>query len=146
MSATTRSPRRELLAGLLESHERSVSYGRSAPWSREVILRLDARTFPDAFAPEGRERRAALVAAAGELEAAGCVRIVRHARGPLAGEPKELRIGPAEIVPAYEAAQALGYEPLAVGLAAVERHAARLQVEAGGPRTRPLPGAVRTAP
>src|SRR3989449_2853650 len=131
MSATTRSPRRELLARLLESHERSVSYGRSTPWPREVILRLDARTFPDAFAPEGRERRAALVAAAGKRGPGGLFRCAPMPRALFGGNQRAPRRGPAEIVPAYEAAQALGYEPLAVGLAAVERHAARLQAEAG---------------
>ena len=58
------SPRRELLTRLLEAHERSRSYGRAAPWPRDVIVKLDARAFPDAFAPNGLERRASLVAAA----------------------------------------------------------------------------------
>lgn len=120
------SPRRELLARLLEAHERSVSYGRPAPWPRDVILKLDARSFPDAFAPDGRERRVSLVTAAAELEAEGRLRVVRHVRGPLVSEPKEIRLGPDEVGPAYEAAEALGYEPLSVGLREVERHAVKL--------------------
>lgn len=126
-----RSPQRDLLARLLEAHERSVAYGRPAPWPRDVILKVDAKSFPEAFAPDGRERRASLIAAAEELERDGCLRVVRHVRGPLAGEPKEVRLGPNEIRSAYEAAEALGYEPLAVGLREVEQHALTLAAEPG---------------
>ena len=94
-----------------------------------MILALDARTFPDAFAPDGRERRRSLVDSAAELAAEGRLRVVRHTRGPLAGEAKEIRLGPDEVARAHEAAEALGYEPLALGLRALERHAGRL---AGG--------------
>lgn len=126
-----RSPQRDLLARLLEAHERSVSYGRPAPWPRDVILRVDAKTFPEAFAPDGRERRASIIAAAEELERDGRVRVVRHARGPLAREPKEIRLGPNEVCRAYEAAEALGYEPLSVGLQEVAQHATALAAQAG---------------
>jgi len=125
------SPRGKLLARLLEAHERSVSYSRPAPWPRDVILKLDAKSFPEAFAPDGRERRAALLAAALELEAEGRARVVRNVRGPLAGEPKEIRLGPPEVERAYHAARELGYEPLAVGLAKLERHASRLAAATG---------------
>ncbi len=130
MITPTRCPRLELLARLLEAHERSVSYGRPAPWARDVILALDARTFPDAFAPDGRERRRSLVDSAAELAAEGRLRVVRHTRGPLAGEAKEIRLGPDEVARAHEAVEALGYEPLALGLRALERHAGRLAGEA----------------
>lgn len=126
MRKMAQSPRRELLERLLEAHERSASYGRPAPWPRDVILRLDARHFPDAFAPDGRERRASLVSAAAQLAAEGRLRVVHHARGPLAGEAKEIRLGPNEVGPAYEAAEALGFEPLGLGLRALERHAQEL--------------------
>jgi hypothetical protein len=116
----------ELLNRLLRAHERSVSYGRPAPWPREVILKLNASAFPDAFAPEGRERRASLIATAKELEAQGCLRIVYHSRGPLAGEPEELRFGPRNVESAYEKAKQMGFEPLAFGLAAVSKHAEEL--------------------
>ena len=115
--------RRDLLVMLLEAHERSASYGRPAPWPRDVIVKLDAQTFPEASAPAGREARTALFTAAVGLAAERRARIVRHARGPLTGEPMEIRLGPAEVAPAYEAATTLGFEPLAIGLCAVERHA-----------------------
>ena len=108
---------------LLEAHERSSSYGRPGPWPRDIILKIDARTFPQAFSPDGREVRAALFAAGADLEVEQRVRLVRHSRGPLAGEPKEIRLGPAEVGRAYEAAEALGFEPLSAGLRALERHA-----------------------
>jgi hypothetical protein len=119
----------ELLERLLEAHERSVSYGKPGPWPRDVILKLDARTFPADFAPDGRERRASLWATVLELEAERRIRVVRHARGPLAGEPSEVRLGPNEVERAYEAARALGYEPLSFGLDQIARHASGLIVE-----------------
>jgi hypothetical protein len=134
----------ELLARLLSTYERSVSYGRPAPWPRDVIVKVDARTFPDAFAPEGREHRASLVTAAHELEAEGCGRVVHHARGPLSGEPKEIRLGPEQVSRAYEVALGLGYEPLAVGLAALERHATRLSMETAQPWMRAFLEALAT--
>jgi len=112
-----------MLARLLTAHERSVYFGRPGPWAREVILKLDSQTFPRAFAPDGREQRAAMYAAARELESEGCVRVVRQERGPLAGEPREIRLGPGNVDRAYAAAREGGYEPLAVGLGEVGRHA-----------------------
>ena len=88
-----------------------------------MILKLDPGTFPDAFAPDGREHRAAMSSIVRDLESRGCVRVVRHVRGPLAGEPREIRLGPEQVDRAYEAAREGGYEPLAVGLTEVERHA-----------------------
>ena len=126
---TTQSLRTELLTRLLDTHERSACYGRPSPWPRDVIINLDSRAFPDAFAPEGRERRASLTFAASELAASGCIRIVRHARGPLHGEPKEIRLGPDHVDRAYQEGRQLGYEPLALGLAEVDRHAMRLANE-----------------
>lgn len=118
-----------LLTRILDAHERSVSFGRPAPWPRDVIVKLDATTFPDAFAPDGRQSRGILFAAAAELAAEGCVRLVRHTRGHLRGEPKEIRLGPAEGACAIESARALGYEPLSVALAELERHAVALAGE-----------------
>jgi hypothetical protein len=111
---------------MLDAHERSGSYGRPAPWPRDVILKFDATTFPETFAPEGRTARGMLMATAAELEAEGCIRLVRHVRGPLTGEPKEMRLGAPEVSRAYEVARVLGYEPLADALAELQRHAEHL--------------------
>ncbi len=119
----------ELLTRILDAHERSVSFGRPGPWPRDVIIKFDAATFPDVFAPEGRQARAMLLAAATELADEGCVRLVRHGRGHLRIEPKEVRMGPAEVGRAIEAAGTLGYEPLSVALAELEQHAATLAME-----------------
>ncbi len=86
-----------LLTRILDAHERSVSFGRPPPWPRDVIVKLDAATFPDAFAPDGRQSREMWLAAAAELAAEGCVRLVRHTRGHLANEPREIRLGPLEV-------------------------------------------------
>ncbi len=114
--------RKALLTRILDAHERSVSFGRPAPWPRDIIVKTDAKTFPEAFAPHGRDARGLLLAAAASLESDGCVRVVRHVRGHLTGEIKELRVGPNEIGRAYEAAQNLGYEPLSLVLAELDRH------------------------
>jgi hypothetical protein len=68
-SSTLADSRRDLLVMLLEAHERGASYGRPAPWPRDVIVKLDTQTFPEAFAPEGREIRTALFTAAVGLAA-----------------------------------------------------------------------------
>jgi hypothetical protein len=125
----------ELLTRLLDAYERSYSYGCPGPWRRDILLKLDSATFPDAFAPNGRERHTELMGAALGLEQEGSVRISRHARGPLSGEPKELRLGPVELSRAYTSAATLGYEPLSVGLARLERHARNLASEAGSQTT-----------
>src|SRR5438132_2208399 len=128
---TARAASFELLTRLLDAYERSSSYGCPGPWHRDILLKLDSATFPDAFAPNGRERHTELMGAALDLEREGSVRIGRHARGPLSGEPKELRLGPVELNQAYTSAAALGYEPLSVGLARLERHVRNLASKAG---------------
>jgi hypothetical protein len=130
MTPPRRRARLELLRRLLEAHERSRSFGRPAPWPRDVLLRIDAREFPSAFGAEGREELAALRAAVEELERAGAVRLVRH-HGPAEGEPHEVRVGPAEVETAYRLAAAEGFEPLGVGLAALAEQARALR--AGAP-------------
>src|SRR5207249_1580578 len=56
-------PGSELLVRLLEKYERSAAFGQPGPWRQDVIVRLDAREFPAAFEPEGREAPADLRAA-----------------------------------------------------------------------------------
>lgn len=111
---------------MLDAHERSGSFGRPAPWPRDGILKFDATNFPKAFAPEGRTARGLLMATAAELEVDGAIRLVRHLRGPLTGELKEMRLGPSDLPRAYEAARRLGYEPLSEVLGELARHAAHL--------------------
>lgn len=118
--------RTEILTRLLDAYERSSSYGSAGPWRRDVLLKLDAATFPDAFAPNGHERHTELLRAALNLGQEGSVRIIRYARGPLSGEPKELRLGPAELNHAYASGVGLGYEPLSVGLSRLGHQARNL--------------------
>jgi hypothetical protein len=103
--------KRAILFSLLEAQERSTSYGAPAPWPRDVILRFDEKTWPDAFAPNGREIRSALIEAAHALERAGALRITAH-RGPASAEPRELRLGPGELSRAESIAVSFGFSPL----------------------------------
>src|SRR5262249_53529236 len=106
---TARAASSELLTRLLDAYERSSSYGCPGPWRRDFILKLDSGTFPGAFAPNGRDQYTELMRAALDLEQEASVRIVRYARGPLCGEPKELRLGSVELYQAYRSSVALGY-------------------------------------
>jgi hypothetical protein len=120
----------ELLRRLLDRYERGASFGRPGPWRQDVIVRLDARQFPEAFAPEGRERLADLRAAAEELAREGAVRLVRH-RGYAAGLPHEVRLGPDELTRAYRLAAGFGFRPLGDDLAELASLAHRLGAEPG---------------
>lgn len=108
--------RRELIFRLLDAHERSASFGRPTPWARDVIVKLDATSFPEAFAGTGREVLEALRAAVGSLESDRLVRVTKHPRGPLFGESKELRVGADEITALYEEGDRLEYPRLRVAL------------------------------
>lgn len=126
MAPTSRqAARRLLLSQLLDAYERSRSFLRPPPWPRDVLVKLDPQTFPDAFAPDGREILAGLRAAAEDLERHRAVRLARAA-GWGDGEPREIRLGPEELSTAYELGERDGYEPLRVGLFALEAHSARL--------------------
>ena len=72
----TRGPRRARTcsAGCLTSTSAVLAFGRPGPWRQDVIVRLDARQFPEAFAPEGREALADLRAAAEALAREGAAR------------------------------------------------------------------------
>lgn len=111
MSSPGTAARRDLLSRLLDKYERGAAFGRPGPWRQDVIARLDARQFPEAFAPEGREALADLRAAAEDLAREGAVRLVRH-RGYAAGLVHEVRLGPDELARAYELAAAFGFRPL----------------------------------
>ena len=126
----------EILTRLLDAYERSSSYGCAGPWRRDILLKLDSVAFPDAFAPNGRERYTELMRAALDLEREGSVRIRRHPRGPLSGEPKDLCLGPAELNRAYTSGAAFGYEQLSMGLGRLERHARILASRSGSDEAR----------
>jgi hypothetical protein len=98
---------------LLEAHERSGSFGKPAPWPRDVILSVDAKAFPEAFAPDGRERLDALRHAILNLEEAKLCRVTYERGGGGDALPKQLRLGPDELSAAYLAAIADGFVPLA---------------------------------
>ena len=128
--------RTEILTRLLDAHERSSTYGCAGPWRRDVILKFNHGTFPGAFAADGRDRHAELLQSTLELEQEGALRVERHHRGPLVGEPKSFRLGPAELSQAYVWAARLGYEPLSMGLKQLEDHALRLYAKADSPTVR----------
>jgi hypothetical protein len=130
MASPLATARQELLRRLLEQHERGRSFGRAAPWPRDLIVKIDARQFPEAFHPDGRETLAALREAAEELARLGAVRLVRQ-RGYATGIPHEVRIGPLEIDAAYRLAETDGFEPLAVALAQLAAQARALQSSTG---------------
>ena len=112
MPTSATAAREELLRRLLEKYERSAVFGRPGPWRQDLIVRLDARTFPSAFASDGREELADLRIAAEELVGEHAVRVVRH-RGFADGVPHEVRMGATEVGRAYELAAASGFRPLA---------------------------------
>jgi hypothetical protein len=92
-----------------------------------VRVRLDQSTFPDAFAPDGRERLAELRAAAAELEREGVVAVVRGKGGLYeSSEPNEVRLGPEHVEKAYTLAGDFNYVPLEVSLQALSAHAESL--------------------
>lgn len=111
MSMNPETPRWELLHRLLEQYERGGSYGQPAPWRRDILLRLDAKQFPDAFAPDGRELLEALYSVCEELKREGAVRLV-YGRGFASGIPREIRLGPDELPVAYRLGTADGFTPL----------------------------------
>jgi hypothetical protein len=121
------SARRELLTRLLDTYERSAMYRRAPPWPRQVRVRLDPNTFPEAFAPDGREWLAELQAAADFLERAGAIAVVRSQEGLYQSrEPREVRLSPEHVARAYTLASAFEYIPLEVSLKALAEHAAAL--------------------
>jgi hypothetical protein len=104
-----------LLRRLIESYESSTSFGRTEGWARDVIVRLDEKTFPAAFAPDGADEWHALVDAAVALERDGAVRLV-YQKGARRELPKEVRLGPGQVSAAYAAGRAYGIRPLAEAL------------------------------
>lgn len=119
---------RELLKRLLEAHERSTSFGRPGPWPRDVIVRLNAREFPEAFGPDGREQLAALREAAVALEKSGASRIVRD-KGPLIGLVKELRLAAEHVEAAYTLASDHGFSRLAAAFDSLSATCRELRAE-----------------
>jgi hypothetical protein len=137
MSSPEPLARRELLTRLLDAYEKSAMYRREAPWPRQVRVRLDPGTFPEAFAPDGREWLAELRAAADDLEREGAVAVLRS-RGGLyeSPEPKEVRLGPEHVPRAYALARSFSYEPLETSLRALSTHAEALSARTEVPWVR----------
>ena len=115
----SRTARRELLERLLSKYERGRSFLRPAPWPRDVMVRIDRKEFPRAFSPDGREELAGLCDAAGMLAQLGALRIV-HFKGLPEERPREVRMGPAEVERAYQAARDEGFASLGEALNALE--------------------------
>lgn len=107
----------EILRKLLDAHERSTSYGKPSPWARDVILSIDANTFPEAFSPDGREALSVLRSTIGDLAASGACRVVNE-RATSDALPRQLRVGPEEISTAYCLAERFGFLPLSRVIAA----------------------------
>jgi hypothetical protein len=110
--------REDLLTRLLGQYESSVSFGRPAPWPREMIVKFTDKAFPLAFSPDGADAREAVIAAARSLAAEGALRVV-PIKGRTAADPAEFRLGAAEVDAAYAAAQAYGFRPLRDALQAL---------------------------
>lgn len=69
---------------------------------------------------------------AGQLARAGALRAV-FPRGAVGGIPREVRLGPAEVEPAYTAARRLGFRPRQEFLGRLSAHAGRLSRDGGLP-------------
>lgn len=121
-----------LLRTLLEQYERGKSFGVIGSWRRDCILRVDQKSLPDYFAADGRERLAGLKDAALRLQSEGAARVVFI---ETFGEKRihELRLGPAELAAAYQAAAAYSFLPLAEALGQLGRHVRALQATASVP-------------
>jgi hypothetical protein len=129
MMPDPRSARSEMIRRLLEVHERSSSFGQPGPWPRDVILTIDAKSFPSAFGPDGREELASLCRAVEERRGAGACRVVyepsRVARADLL--PHQVRVGAGEIEVAYAIGIADGFEPLSAAIERVRRQIGELE-------------------
>lgn len=119
----------ELLRRMLDQYEAGARFERAD--ARDVLLRLDERDFPEAFASDGHDVLLELEAAIDALDDAGALRVVRRrARG--AGEQVELRLGPAELRGAYEIAHAHGYLALREALDRLVDHLHALRAARAG--------------
>src|SRR5690242_16624077 len=113
MSSSESQIRAEIVQKLLEAHERSSAFGKAGPWPRDVILPVDGKTFPDAFASDGREKLDALCRAILHLEQVKLCRVTYEKGGGGDALPKQVRLGPEELSAAYLAAISHGFLPLA---------------------------------
>jgi hypothetical protein len=138
MTLDPRSAKLEMVRRLLEAHERSTSFGQPGPWSRDVILTVDQRTFPTAFGPDGREELESLCDAIEELRSAGACRVAyEKTKAPSADLlPRQIRVGSNEIINTYRIGVAGGFVPLADSIDHVRQQIATL-------RTVPMAGWVQ---
>lgn len=116
---------KRLLQLLLERYERSSVYERPGPWPRDVIVKLDERTFPDEWSLDGAEAREALLDAACTLGREGVVEVRFH-KGFARDIPKEVRLT-ADVLPkALERAKSVGFRPAVSVLCRLADHASSL--------------------
>ncbi len=123
--ADLRQTHHRILRQLLDRYERSTAYGRTAPWRRDVILRVSAEEFPEAFDPSGATAMADLCAACADLAKARAVRL-RHDKHFPTERPLEIRMGGEEVAQAYALAEAGGYVPLSVEIDEIQAAATAL--------------------
>ncbi|QDE81671.1 Wadjet anti-phage system protein JetD domain-containing protein [Myxococcus xanthus] len=108
---------------MLDDYEKGAKFEQ--PDAKDVLVRVDEDTFPEAFRPDGRERLERLHTDVETLAQAGALRVVRQrVRG--GGERMELRLGAAEVTRAYAVAVAHGYRPLRAVLDELLTEATRL--------------------
>jgi hypothetical protein len=128
MTLDLRSAKSEMSRRLLEAHERSNSFGKPGPWPRDVIVTIDQKTFPSAFAPDGREELESLCLAIEELRRAGACRVVyEKSKTAMADQlPRQVRVGPDEVTNAYSIGVANGFVPLSEAIDSVRRQIATM--------------------
>jgi|GEM_PF-5334645 len=123
MTLDLRSAKLAMTRRLLEAHERSSSFGQPGPWPRDVIVAIDEKGFPSAFAPDGREELESLCAAIDELRRVGACRVVyEKSKGTTADRlPRQVRVGPDEIAHTYQIGVDDGFVPLSDAIDAVRQ-------------------------
>ncbi len=123
-----------LLGRMLNDYERGAKFERAD--AKDVLLRVDERSFPDAFSPDGHEALQLLLVDVSQLERAGALRVARK-RLPGGGEQIDLRLGPNEVQTAYNVAGAHGYTPLRERLNILGAETERMIAEAVNGATHP---------
>jgi hypothetical protein len=125
MRSKQSNPSTPLLWRLLDRYERR-SAERGVPPGRDVLLKVNAETFPDAWALDGAEDREALFDTVRRLETQGAIRVI-YGKGPLRAVPTEIRLGETEAAAAYRLAELEGFRPLRTIGSDLSAHASSLR-------------------